>query len=270
MNTPLLTGIYGIFLEDGRCYVGSTAQPFKKRWMEHRQRLNKGTHPNLHLKRAWIKYGEAAFDFRILEICDVSDESVRVERENHWIAQLSPEFNMAPVAGSVRGIKRRDETKELLRQINLKHWELNPRPTGYRRPDEVAQAISSGKMGLKASPEHRANLAKALKGRISPRKGVVLSDEIKLKISVGRSGIPRSPEAAAQAAKSNRGKKRSEEQKARLSDALKGKGGKLTEEQAREIKFSKEKSKVLEAKFGISRTQVTNIRSGKSWGHITP
>lgn len=47
------------------------------------------------------------------------------------------------------------------------------------------------------------------------------------------------------------------------------KGGKLTEVQAREIKHSKEKSKVLEARFGVSRAQVSNIRNGKSWGHIS-
>ena len=57
--------------------------------------------------------------------------------------------------------------------------------------------------------------------------------------------------------------------KKRISESLKGKGGKINEEQAREIKFSKEKSKVLDTKFGISRSQITNIRSGKSWGHIT-
>ncbi len=269
MSDTLATGIYGIFLTDGRCYVGSTAQPFKKRWMEHRQRLNKGTHPNIHLVRAWAKYGQDAFEFRILESCDIADESVRIERENHWISELKPEFNMAPVAGSVKGIKRREETKELLRELNLKYWEENPRPKGYKRPEEVGAAIARGKKGLAHSPEHRENLSKALQGRVSPRKGVVLSEETKRKVSIGRSGIPRKPEDSARAAESNRGKKRTDEQKARISDSLKGKGGKLTEDQAREIKHSKEKSKVLEAKFGVSRAQVSNIRNGKSWGHIT-
>jgi group I intron endonuclease len=268
MNDSISTGIYGIFLSDGRCYVGSTAQPFKKRWLEHRQRLNKGTHPNVHLIRAWAKYGQDAFVFRILEACEISDEKVRIERENFWISELKPEFNMAPVAGSVKGIKRRQETKELLREINLKYWEKYPRPKGYKRPEEVGAAIAKGKKGLTHSPEHRENLSKALTGRVSPRKGVVLSEDTKLKVSLGRSGIPRKPEDSARAAESNRGKKRTDEQKARISESLKGKGGKLTEDQAREIKNSKEKSKVLEAKFGISRGQVTNIRSGKSWGHL--
>jgi len=261
-------GIYAITLKDGRCYVGSTSQTFKKRWAEHRQRLKKGNHPNLHLIRAWRKYGEEAFVFTILEICDLSNELVRIERENHWISKLNPEFNMAPVAGSVKGIKRREETKELLREINIKYWQNNPRPKGYKRPDEVAKAISEGRKGIQFTQEHVQNLSSALKGRISPRRGVSLTDETKKKISRNRSGIARKPEDSAKAAESNRGKKRTDEMKARISESLKGKGGKITEEQAREIKYSTEPSKILESKFKISRAQVANIRKGKSWGHI--
>ena len=263
-----LTGIYGIFLVDGKCYVGSTAQPFKKRFAEHRQRLNRGSHPNLYLVNAWRKYGEDAFEFRILEVCDLHNESVRIERENHWMLKLKPEFNMAPVSGSVKGIKRREETKELLRALNLKHWQENPRPKGYKRPEEVSKAISKGRIGIKFTSEHIEKMSLSLKGRTSPRKGVTLSEDTRDKISKNRSCIPRKPEDSARAAESNRGKKRTDEMKKRISESLKGKGGKINEAQAREIKYSKEKSKVLESKFGISRSQVTNIRSGKSWGHI--
>jgi group I intron endonuclease len=268
MEVLSLSGIYGIFLDDGRCYVGSTAQPFKKRWNEHKQRLKRGSHPNLHLIRAWQKYGAQAFEFRVLEACDVRVESVRIERENYWINKLNPEFNMAPVAGSVLGIKRRDETKQLLRDLNIQHWKDNPRPTGYVRSKEISEAISKGRTGIKFTPEHIENLSQSLKGRQSPRKGVVLTDETKSKISASRAGIARKPEDAARAAESNRGRKRTDEQKERISASLKGKGGKITEAQAREIKFSEQKTSELVAKFGISRAQVNNIRSCKSWGQI--
>jgi group I intron endonuclease len=268
MDEHSLTGIYGIFLKDGRCYVGSTAQPFKKRWNEHKQRLKKGNHPNLHLIRAWQKYGADAFEFRVLEACDLSIEATRVERENYWIQTLNPEFNMAPVAGSVLGIKRREETKQLLRDLNLQHWKENPRPTGYVRSKEIAEAISKGRTGIKFTPEHIENLSQSLKGRDSPRKGVLLSDETKSKISASRTGIARKPEDSLRAAKSNRGKTRTDEQKQRISLAVKGKGGKITEAQAREIKFSTLKTSELVGKFGISRAQVNNIKSGKSWSHI--
>jgi group I intron endonuclease len=268
MEEIFLTGIYGIFLKDGRCYVGSTAQSFKKRWNEHKQRLTRGSHPNLHLIRAWHKYGAENFEFKILEVCEVNDESVRVERENFWIKKLNPDFNMAPVAGSVKGIKRREETKALLRELNLEHWKLNPRPKGYKRSEEIGEAIAKGRKGIQFSQEHINNLSQSLKGRESPRKGAILSNETKLKISKSRSGIKRKLEDSLKAAESNRGKTRTDEQKERISLSLKGKGGKLNENQAREIKLSTEKTSVLVEKYGVSRSQINNIKSGKSWGHI--
>ena len=261
-------GIYAIYLVDGRSYVGSTAQSFEKRWSEHRQRLNSGKHPNLYLVRAWQKYGADAFNFVILESIDFIDEEMRIDRENHWIKKLRPEFNMAPVAGSVLGIKRRQETKILLREINIKYWQDNPRPKGYKRPDTVSKAISEGRKGIKFSKEHVANLSSSLKGRKSNRKGVILSDEIKSKISENRRGIPRKAEASLIAAESNRGKIRSAEQRARISQSRKGKGGKLTEEDVRAIKNSSEKTSVLVRTYDISRSQIKNIKSGKSWSHI--
>jgi len=100
MDFSKIGGIYAIALNDGRCYVGSTSQYFKKRWAEHRQRLIKGSHPNVHLVRAWNKYGAYAFTFVVLEEIELVEESIRIERENFWIAKLQPDFNMAPVAGA--------------------------------------------------------------------------------------------------------------------------------------------------------------------------
>lgn len=43
---------------------------------------------------------------------------------------------------------------------------------------------------------------------------------------------------------------------------------KLTAEQAREIKFSKERTGTLVSRFGVERHTISNIRSGKTWKHI--
>lgn len=43
---------------------------------------------------------------------------------------------------------------------------------------------------------------------------------------------------------------------------------KLTEEQAREIKYSEEPTKFLCNKFGLERSTVKRIRSGRSWKHL--
>jgi len=262
------SGIYAIYLQDGKSYVGSTSQGFKKRWSEHSQRLNSGKHPNIYLVRAWQKYGASAFNFVILEVVNFKDEEMRITRENYWINKLRPEFNMAPVAGSVLGIKRREETKRILREINIKYWHDNPRPKGYKRSDEISKAISEGRKGMKFSDEHVGNLSTSLQGRESPRKGAILNDEIKSKISESRRGIARKPESSEKAAESNRGKTRTDEQRARISQSLKGKGAKITEDDAKVIKSSSKKTSELVKIYGICRAQINNIKSGKSWPHI--
>jgi len=63
------TGVYAIRrLESGQKYIGSTSVSFKERWYKHTHSLDSGTHHNEHLQRAWIKYGEDAFIFEVIEI----------------------------------------------------------------------------------------------------------------------------------------------------------------------------------------------------------
>lgn len=44
---------------------------------------------------------------------------------------------------------------------------------------------------------------------------------------------------------------------------------KLTEAQAKEIKYSTEPTKTLVARYGVSRTTVKQIRNGSIWSHLT-
>ena len=73
------TGIYKIESEDGRCYIGSTAQNFKKRWLSHIDQLEKNKHHSKYFQNVYSKYGADYFSFSILEI--VEDTSKIIERE---------------------------------------------------------------------------------------------------------------------------------------------------------------------------------------------
>jgi len=42
----------------------------------------------------------------------------------------------------------------------------------------------------------------------------------------------------------------------------------FTETQGREIKSSSEKTSTLAEKYGVSKAQINNIRSGRSWGYL--
>lgn len=79
------TGIYGIEnVFDGQIYVGQS-KDVEHRLREHKKMLKKGNHHNIHLQRAWNKYGEEVFLFKILEECPVEKLDTQ---ENFWIKKL--------------------------------------------------------------------------------------------------------------------------------------------------------------------------------------
>lgn len=69
---------------NNKLYVGSSIN-YKRRWKDHRTCLKGKRHSNVHLQRAWDKYGSKAFEFYILESCE---ESERYDREQYWINTL--------------------------------------------------------------------------------------------------------------------------------------------------------------------------------------
>ncbi len=89
------TGIYKITcIPNSKIYVGSafsikapsiTKKGFYGRWRSHIRRLKLNKHSNIILQNSWNKYGENAFEFEILEIC----EDRCIEREEYWMNTLS-------------------------------------------------------------------------------------------------------------------------------------------------------------------------------------
>ena len=64
-------------IANNKIYIGSTNN-VRKRWNNHRSKLNNGKHENQYLQLAWQKYGENSFEFTIIE--EVNDNN-RIERE---------------------------------------------------------------------------------------------------------------------------------------------------------------------------------------------
>ena len=91
----------------GKNYVGS-AVSMRRRFNEHRRRLQRGDHCSRHLQAAWSKYGEEAFDLVCLE--EVGDKRRLVEREQAWLGFFRAcdrgwGYNTSPTAGSTLGVK---------------------------------------------------------------------------------------------------------------------------------------------------------------------
>lgn len=128
MKPILKSGIYIIKNNlNGDLYVGS-AENLNRRWYKHIWRLKRNEHHSIILQRAFNKYGINSFIFEVLEFTEIN---CLIEREQIWIEKLKPQYNVCPTAGSSKGFKHSEETKEKLRIMNL--GEKNPR-YGFKYP----------------------------------------------------------------------------------------------------------------------------------------
>lgn len=183
----MASGIYIIKnLTSLKLYVGSALNLYK-RWSNHKSDLNKNKHPNFHLQRAWLKYGEIAFVFEVLEYCE---KEKLIEREQFYIDTLKPEYNLNPKAGSNLGRKWSNEVKEKMRQAKLKLPKeflisLGRNTKGFKHSDKWKKAQSERSkgnkynLGRKQSPEIIAKRVHARKvaliGKIlTPQKGTII------------------------------------------------------------------------------------------------
>lgn len=116
-----MSGIYAIVNAiNGRIYIGS-ASDLGHRWSSHISLLKLDKHPNRYLQSSYKKYGEASFDFKIVEVIDKKEKLL--EREQYWIDKLGclvPNgFNICPKAGSTTGVIPSIETIEKIRNKAL-------------------------------------------------------------------------------------------------------------------------------------------------------
>lgn len=159
-----ISGIYEIVCtENGRRYIGSAVN-IDKRWREHVRQLNTGRHHSPHLQRAWDKYQQDAFVFRLIEECAKSD---LISREQHYLDSISPEFNCAPKAGSQLGYRHSEAAR---RQMSLAA-KGNTNRRGRKMSAESREKISAAKRGVGQSDVAVARRAAALRERMGRNAG---------------------------------------------------------------------------------------------------
>lgn len=77
-------GIYQIKnTVNGKVYIGQS-RAIERRWAHHKYALKAGTHENAHLQKSVNKYGFSAFEFSVLENCEVDELN---EKEAFWIKE---------------------------------------------------------------------------------------------------------------------------------------------------------------------------------------
>jgi group I intron endonuclease len=172
INRDMNSGIYEIYNRvTGIRYIGSTLN-FKRRWLQHRVKLRRNKHTNLHLQNSWNKHGEQNFEFKIYQFVEPVQEWLDLCEQNAINSiVLSNLYNVRIVSRNNKGLKHSQETKEKLRNLHLgtKHTEETKR--------KISEALKGRKMtlGYKHSDEMKRRVSETLKGN-SRAKGSKRTD----------------------------------------------------------------------------------------------
>jgi group I intron endonuclease len=182
------SGIYIIKnLINNKIYIGSAVN-LDRRLKYHKWALEKGTHCNIHLQRAWKKFGGNSFCFEEYLFCKKEDlifneqlvidaMIIRKGRENI--------YNISPTAGSTLGKKHSDETKKKIGLRSKGRW-LGRHHTpetiekmrrnnigknkGKKHSIEARIKMSKSRKGRKFSEIHKKNLSKSIKAYWTNKK----------------------------------------------------------------------------------------------------
>ena len=167
------SGIYEILnTVNGKRYIGSAVNLTRRR-REHWAELKRNDHHCKHLQFAWNKYGLAAFEFNPILICAVDN---LIMYEQICIDGGHPEYNKCRTAGSTLGVKHTAETRAKL---------------------SIARMGNTNCVGHVLTADHRANLAKARKGR-RPALGMKHTSAARARISAALRLRPRKPASQTQ------------------------------------------------------------------------
>lgn len=240
-------GIYQIKNQiNGKRYIGSAVN-LKRRWQNHLSSLCGGRHYNPHLQSAFDKEGETAFVFSVLE--HVQDSAKLIEREQHHLDTLAPEYNMCPTAGNTLGRLHSLDTCRRMSETRMGHYvspetcrKLSEASRGKHPTEETRRKISEASKRRRATeqtrqktseamkqwwqrnPGERARMSKAMSGEGNPNYGKPLSEEQKRKMSSAMSG-----------------RQLSEEHKRKMSEAQKGRRAREKEARRRGLWPPKER-----------------------------
>lgn len=134
---PKESGIYILWNTiNDKIYVGS-AKDFSSRLRRHFSMLRNGNHTNSHLRNASLKYGVDSFIWLIQEI--VEDPEKLLEREEFWIKELKPEYNLTEVSPTMLGFKHTEESRKKMSEASRSRGARPPSRKGISPTPEAIE-----------------------------------------------------------------------------------------------------------------------------------
>lgn len=147
MQICAASGVYAItHIESGKRYIGSSHN-MHRRLTRHKSDLLRGSHPNVKLQRAYLKYGIHAFTFTPIIVCAKHDLILFEQRAIDRFDSAANGYNIRPVAESSRGhtFKRGKYTAEHRAKISL----AKKGKPGHTQTAETREKIRLATLGNK-------------------------------------------------------------------------------------------------------------------------
>ena len=226
------SGIYVIRnLVNDKLYVGKSVH-IENRWLEHQSDLGNGRHANIHLQRAYDKYGPDNLLHEVLELCE---EDVLDSREIYWINHFGGHeserlYNMTAGGEGFAGGHHTEEAKKKIAQAQVgkppidaeARAKISEAHKGKVVSAETRERMRQAQLGKKRvfTEEHRRNISEA-------RKGKKMSEEQKQHLREVNTGKKLSEEHRRKISQGNIGRVHSEETRRKISESRKRRLGTL-------------------------------------------
>lgn len=204
-------GIYKIInTTNGKYYVGSSDN-ILSRWNEHKNDLRKQKHQNIHLQRAWNKYGEINFEFLVVEEVPVNKLLV-TEQMYLTFCNKNVSYNISLDASApMRGRKHSVETLKILMgrpawnkgkhlteahksKLRIPKTDEWKKKLSQPKTEEHKEKLKLANLGKILSVETKQKISDSLKGSYNPMYGKFHTEESRLKMrnssAKRRSNIP--------------------------------------------------------------------------------
>lgn len=156
------TGIYKIVnTKNNKFYIGSACH-FYNRKSKHLGLLRRGLHNNKYLQHSYNKHGEKSFKFFLIEECP---KNKLMEREQWYLDNLKPHYNICTVVEGRWGLKHEQSTKDKIREsVTRFHKEIG---LSKKSKDKIAKTLTGRKQSLETIEKRRQANIKAWKLKLN-------------------------------------------------------------------------------------------------------